>query len=103
MAAKVERISTVKARNAFSRVINRVSYGHERVMLTCRGYPMAAVVSVYDLLRLVRADERFPLPDRETAAQMVDVPGETTEETGARIAASLRRELNQRAQRDREL
>ncbi len=102
MAAKVERISTVKARNAFSRVINRVSYGHERVMLTCRGYPMAAVVSVNDLVRLVRADERFPLPDRDYSAR-AGVPGETTEQTGARMAAAQRRELDQRAQRDREL
>ena len=100
---KVERISTVKARNSFSRIINRVSYGHERVMLTCRGYPMAAVVSVYDLLRLVRADERYPLPDRESAARAAGIPGETTTEAGARLAAALHREMRQREQRDREL
>jgi prevent-host-death family protein len=99
--ARVERISTVKARNSFSRIINRVSYGHERVMLTCRGYPMAAVVSVYDLMRLVRAEELYPLPDRGLSLSQAGDPAESTTEAGARLAAALRHELHQLEKRDR--
>jgi prevent-host-death family protein len=103
VVTNVERMSTVEARNRFSRVINRASYGRERIMLTCRGFPMAAVVSVDDLLRLIRADERnralaHAPPPRDPAA-----PPETTAETGARIAAELRRELHEMAERDRGL
>jgi len=56
-ARKVERVSTVDARRRFSRLVNRVSYGHERILLTWRGFAVAAVIPLVDLARLERAEQ----------------------------------------------
>jgi prevent-host-death family protein len=56
MTPKLERISTVEARKRFSRLVNRVSYGKERVLLTWRGIAMAAVIPIPDLVLLERAE-----------------------------------------------
>ena len=56
MPPKLERISSVEARKRFSRLVNRVSYGKERVLLTWRGIAMAAVIPIPDLVRLERAE-----------------------------------------------
>ena len=62
MTPKLERISTVEARKRFSRLVNRVSYGKERVLLTWRGIAMAAVIPITDLVRLERAEEPVEPP-----------------------------------------
>jgi prevent-host-death family protein len=43
-------ISTVEARNNFSDIVNRAAYGKERVILTRRGKPIAAIIPAEDLL-----------------------------------------------------
>ncbi len=45
-------ITTVDARNNFSDVVNRAAYGKERIILTRRGKPIAAIVPAEDLERL---------------------------------------------------
>ena len=44
-----QAISTSEARERFSDLINRASYGQERIILTRRGKPMAAVVPFEDV------------------------------------------------------
>jgi len=43
------KMSTVEARENFSDMINKAAYGSERVVLTRRGKPLVAVVSLKDL------------------------------------------------------
>ena len=46
------------AREDLAEVVNRVAYGHERVRLTRRGKPLAAVVSIEDVELLEQLDDR---------------------------------------------
>ncbi len=55
------RISTVKARDEFSDLVNRAAYGKERVVLTRRGKPLAAVVPLEDVELLERLEDRIDL------------------------------------------
>jgi prevent-host-death family protein len=57
MVPKTERVSTVEARKRFSQLVNRVSYGKERILLTWRGIAVAAVIPVPDLVRLEHVEE----------------------------------------------
>jgi prevent-host-death family protein len=50
------QMTTVEARGRLAELLNRAAYGHERVVLTRRGKPLAAVVPVEDL-ELIRAAE----------------------------------------------
>src|SRR5436189_5355204 len=47
-----ERASIDEARADLSRYINRVAHGGERIILTSRGRPKAALVSLEDLERI---------------------------------------------------
>ncbi len=50
-------MSIVEARNSLAEVINRVSYGGERVIFARRGKPVAALVSPEDLALLQRMED----------------------------------------------
>ena len=50
------RITTSDARREFSDAVNRVSFGHERIVLHRRGKDVAALVPMEDL-ELIRAIE----------------------------------------------
>ncbi len=68
-------VTTVEARNQFSEVLNRAAYGHERVVLTRRGKPIAALVSIDDLRILERLIDRIEDEiDREEAERILDDP-----------------------------
>ena len=54
-------VTTVKARESFSEVINRSAYGKERIVLTRRGKKVAAVVPVEDLNLLEEMEDHFDL------------------------------------------
>ena len=54
-------ISTAQARNNFSDVVNRAGYGKERVILTRRGKPIAAVVPIEDVEFLEELEDRADL------------------------------------------
>lgn len=53
----MERIKTDKARAEFGSVVNRVAFGHERIVLERRGKPMAALIPMEDLRLLERLIE----------------------------------------------
>jgi prevent-host-death family protein len=50
--SRISDITTVDARNNFSDVLNRAAYGKERILLTRRTKPIAAIVPAEDLQRL---------------------------------------------------
>ena len=80
-------ISIGEARKAFADLLNRVMYGGERIVLTRRDRPVAAIVSVedYELLEQLRA-ERFDLTSTGPSVPgSGGVPAEPL-----RIAAELR-------------
>lgn len=54
-------VSTANARNNFSDVINRAGYGKERVILTRRGKPVAAVVPIEDIEFLEELEDHADL------------------------------------------
>ena len=43
------KMSTVEARENFSEMTNQAAYGNQRVVLTRRGKPLVAVISLQDL------------------------------------------------------
>lgn len=49
------------AREDFAEVVNRVAYGHERLRLTRRGKPLAAVVPIDDLELLEQLEDQADL------------------------------------------
>ncbi len=56
-------LSTVKARENFSDLVNRSAYGKERVVLTRRGKGVVAVVPIEDLNLLEAIEDRLDLDD----------------------------------------
>lgn len=52
-------ITTVKAREAFSEVLNRTAFGKERIVLTRRGKGVAAIVPLEDLALVEAAEDRL--------------------------------------------
>ena len=46
------KMSTVEARENFSEMINQAAYGNQRVLLTRRGKPLVAVLSLQELTML---------------------------------------------------
>ena len=52
-----QELSASEAREKIADVIGRVSYGHERVVITRNGKPAAAVVTIEDLERLRALDQ----------------------------------------------
>ena len=49
-------LGATKARDTFGDTLNRVAYGKERIVLTRRGKPIAALVPLADLERLDAGD-----------------------------------------------
>ncbi|WP_305782377.1 type II toxin-antitoxin system Phd/YefM family antitoxin [Symbioplanes lichenis] len=50
-------VPVTQARAEFADLINRASYGGERIVVTRHGKPIAALISAADLERLQRLDE----------------------------------------------
>ena len=69
----LHKISTADARKKFSSIINRVAFGKEAFVLTRRGEPLAAIVSVEDLKLLHELEEQI---DIEDAWKARNEPGE---------------------------
>ncbi len=57
------RVSTTKARVEFSDIINRVSYGRERIILKRRGKDVVALVPVEDLRFIEEIEDRIDLEE----------------------------------------
>lgn len=50
-------VSIGEVKRDISELVNRVAYGHERIVLTSRGKPKAVLVSVEDYQRLQEQEE----------------------------------------------
>ena len=57
------KISAADARKRFADIINRVAYGQESFVLTRRGQPLAAIVSMDDLMLLQEIEEQMDIDD----------------------------------------
>ena len=75
------KMSAAVAREHFAEVVNRVAYGKERIVLSRRGKPVAAMVSMDDLLLLEAWEERADMAAareaEDEAARLGTIPWET--------------------------
>jgi prevent-host-death family protein len=67
------KITTADARKKFSNILNRVAFGNESFVLTRRGEPIAALVSMDDLKLLGELEDQR---DIEDAWKAKNEPGE---------------------------
>ncbi|MFQ6014501.1 MAG: type II toxin-antitoxin system Phd/YefM family antitoxin [Anaerolineae bacterium] len=66
----MESVGIAEAKRDISTLVNRVAFGGERIILTSRGKPKAALISIEDLRRfedLEKADTRTTWEKRKTA------------------------------------
>ncbi len=70
-----EAVTTVAARRHFSDLINRVAYGKDRVVLTRRNRPLAAVVPIEDVALLEEIEDREDLRAARKALREVKLKG----------------------------
>jgi prevent-host-death family protein len=70
----LSKISTGDARKKFADIINRVAYGKESFVLTRRGQPLAALVSMEDFIMLQEIEDQL---DIEEAWKARAEPGES--------------------------
>jgi prevent-host-death family protein len=59
----LNKITTADARKKFSNIINRVAFGNESFVLTRRGEPIAALVSVKELKVLQEFEDQIDIED----------------------------------------
>ena len=69
----LNKITTADARQKFSNIINRVAFGTESFILTRRGKPIAALVSIKELELLQTIEDNL---DIEDAMKAKSDPGE---------------------------
>ncbi|MBI2320538.1 MAG: type II toxin-antitoxin system Phd/YefM family antitoxin [Chloroflexi bacterium] len=68
-------IDTVRARDQFAEVVNRAAYGKERIILTRRGKPLAAIVPLDDVELLRELEDRIDLEEARAALEEVKREG----------------------------
>jgi len=68
-------ITTGKAREQLSYVINRAAFGKERIVLTRRGKEIAAVVPIEDVKLLEEIEDRIDLEEARAALAQVKSKG----------------------------
>ena len=59
----LNKITTADARKKFSNIINRVAFGDESFVLTRRGEPLAALVSMWELKLLQELEDQIDIED----------------------------------------
>lgn len=69
----LKKITTADARKKFAHIINQVAFGNESFVLTRRGEPIAAIVSMKELKLLQDLEDRI---DIEDAWKAKNEPGE---------------------------
>jgi prevent-host-death family protein len=69
----LNKITTADARKKFANIINRVAFGDESFVLTRRGEPIAAIVSMKELNLLQEIEDRIDIDD---AWKAKNEPGE---------------------------
>jgi prevent-host-death family protein len=70
-ASENPQMSAAEARGRFAEVINRVAFGKDRVLLTRRNRPLAAVVPLEDVELLEELEERADLQASRRAREEV--------------------------------
>jgi prevent-host-death family protein len=69
----LKKITTADARKKFANIINRVAYSDESFVLTRRGEPIAAIVSMKELKMLQDLEDQIHVED---AWKAKNEPGE---------------------------
>ena len=69
----LNKITTADARKKFANIINRVAYSDESFVLTRRGEPIAAIVSMKELRMLQEIEDKMDIEDAWNAK---NEPGE---------------------------
>ncbi|MBU0986158.1 MAG: type II toxin-antitoxin system Phd/YefM family antitoxin [Proteobacteria bacterium] len=69
----INKITAADARKKLSNIINRVAFGNESFVLTRRGEPVAAIVSMRELSLLQELEDKI---DIEDAWKAKNEPGE---------------------------
>jgi antitoxin Phd len=59
----LKKITTADARKNFANIINQVAFGNESFVLTRRGKPIAAIVSMKELKLLQDLEDRIDIED----------------------------------------
>ena len=62
-----DRMTAAAARGRFSEIMNRAAYRKDRVVVTRRGKPLAAVVPMEDVALLEAIEDRLDLEDARAA------------------------------------
>jgi len=57
-------VGIAEIKRSISTIVNRVAFGRERIVLTLRGRPKAALVSIEDLQKLEALDGITSFPSR---------------------------------------
>ncbi len=60
-------LSIAEAREQFSEAINRAAYGKERIIVTRRGKPLAAIVPIEDMEAMEAIEDRIDLEEAAKA------------------------------------
>lgn len=68
-------ITTASAREHFSEIINRSSYGKERIVLSRRGKDLAAIIPMEDLKLIEIIEDKLDLQDAEKAIKEAKLKG----------------------------
>jgi prevent-host-death family protein len=79
-------IGVSEARDTFAELVNRAAYGHERVLVSRRGRPIAAIVPIDDVELLERIEDQL---DREAALAALADPGNAETIPWDRVKAAL--------------
>jgi len=90
------QVSIGQVKRDISELVNRVAFGGERVLLTSRGKPKAALVSIEDYLRLTQDGEqrsqtrieRWLAAGDQLAEQILQQRGQTPVDADAILAAA---------------
>jgi prevent-host-death family protein len=59
----LKKITTADARKKFANIINQVAFGNDSFVLTRRGEPIAAIVSVKELKLLQDLEDQIDIKD----------------------------------------
>ncbi len=59
----LNKITTADARKKLSNILNRVAFGNESFVLTRRGEPIAAIVSMDELRLLQEIEDKIDIED----------------------------------------
>jgi prevent-host-death family protein len=78
----MKKLEATKARQEFADTLNRVAYGHDRIVLQRHGKSIAAVVPVDDLDLIKRCEEEEAARTRKKAPASRKVPRRSRERKG---------------------